>query len=57
MKPKVSCDGVTPSTPSLIVSVPAVSGELEIVALPVAEAVLPPTSLTVTVTVKVPACV
>ena len=54
MKPKVSGAGVTPSTPVPIVSVPAVSADLAIVAWPVAVAVLPPSSATVTVTVKVP---
>ena len=57
VKPNVSGAGVTPSTPGPIVSVPAVSGELAIVVWPVAVVVLPPSSLTVTVTVKVPAWV
>ena len=50
VKPNVSCAGVTPSTPFVIVSVPAVSGALVTVAWPVAEAVLPPMSVTVTTT-------
>ena len=50
VKANVSCAGVTPSTPSVIVSVPAVSGASATVAWPEADVVLPPALVTVTVT-------
>ena len=55
MKPKPSGEAVAPSMPFVILSAPAVNGEPVTVAWSLAEVVLPPTSLTVTVTVKVPA--